>query len=154
MLCLDRRIADHLVHSPRPTRTVYQAYQNVLAFADSVLCPASCDYLSMVGVRQMLRTLRNVNTLLGHSVRLWGVLPTMYQARSESSRAALEVLREEFLERCFDPVRDAVCVREAPAHGVSLLEYAPESGASADYLQVVDRLLNEGDWSNQTALRA
>ncbi len=42
--------------------------QNVLVYADSVVIPVSCDYLSLVGVRQVLRTLKNVRELLKHEV--------------------------------------------------------------------------------------
>ena len=35
--------------------------QNALVFADSVLVPVACDYLSLVGVRQVIRTVKNVN---------------------------------------------------------------------------------------------
>src|SRR5690606_35656512 len=43
--------------------------QNALVFADAVLCPVACDYLSLVGVRQVVRTIKSVNRLLGHPVR-------------------------------------------------------------------------------------
>lgn len=117
--------------------------QNALVFADGVLCPVACDYLSLVGVRQVVKTLKQVNQLLGHPVRLWGVLPTLFDARARICHEALDTLREHFGARCFEPIRNAIKVKEAPAQGQTLLDYAPGSSAALDYLRVVDRLLAE-----------
>lgn len=117
--------------------------QNALVTADAVLCPVACDYLSLVGVRQVLRTVKHVNKLLGHPVKFWGVLPTMFDARAKICHEALNTLREHFERRCFDPVHVAIKVKEAPSQGKTLLEYAPLANATVDYLKVVDRLLDE-----------
>lgn len=117
--------------------------QNALVFADGVLCPVACDYLSLVGVRQVLRTVRQVNHLLRHPVRLWGVLPTLFDARAKICHEALAALREHFGDHCLEPVRLAIKVKEAPAHGKTLLEHAPGSSAALDFMRVVDRLIGE-----------
>lgn len=122
--------------------------QNALVFADSVLCPVACDYLSLVGVRQVVRTVRHVNRLLSHPVRLWGVLPTLFDSRARICHEALATLREHFGERCLPPVRLAIKVKEAPAEGKTLFEYAPESSAANDYAHVVGRLLAEKHGAN------
>lgn len=118
--------------------------QNALVFADGVLCPVACDYLSLVGVRQVVKTIKNVNHLLSHPVRMWGVLPTLYDTRARICHEALETLQEHFRERCFAPVRSAIRVKEAPSQGATLFEYAPESNAARDYQLVVDSLLQQG----------
>jgi chromosome partitioning protein len=118
--------------------------QNALVMADGVLCPVACDYLSLIGVRQVLRTLKQVNRVLGHPVELWGILPTLFDARARICHEALDTLREHFGERCLEPVRVAIKVKEAPSQGKTLLEYAPSSSATSDYLRVVDRLLEVG----------
>lgn len=116
--------------------------QNALCFADAVLCPVACDYLSLVGVRQVLRTMKQVNRVLGHPVQLWGVLPTLFDARARVCHEALETLREHFKERCLPPIRATIRVKEAPAQGRTLFEHAPDSNATEDYLAVVERLLD------------
>lgn len=117
--------------------------QNALVLSDAVLCPVACDYLSLVGVRQVLRTIKHVNKLLNHPVQLWGVLPTLFDSRARICHEALDTLREHFRDRCLEPVRAAIKVKEAPAQGKTLLEYAPGSSAASDYIKVVDRLLAE-----------
>ena len=132
---------DHIIVDCSPSLSLMS--QNTLAFADAVLCPVACDYLSLVGVRQVLRTIRQVNRVLGHPVRLWGVLPTLFDARARVCHEALAALRQHFGDRCLQPVRASSKAKEAPAHGKTLAEYAPEATTTLDYLNVVDRLLRD-----------
>jgi chromosome partitioning protein len=130
---------DHVIIDCSPSLSLLN--QNALVMADGVLCPVACDYLSLIGVRQVLRTIKHVNQHLGHPVSLWGLLPTMFDARAKICHEALDALRDHFGERCFDPIRLAIKVKEAPAQAKTLLEYAPWSGAASDYLSVVTRLM-------------
>ncbi|XXT23748.1 AAA family ATPase [Sorangium sp. So ce429] len=115
--------------------------QNALVFADSVLVPVACDYLSLVGVRQVIKTVKNVNALLHHPVQIWGVLPTFFDGRAKIAREAVSTMKQHFGERCLAPVRQAIKVKEAPAQGQTIFEYAPGTPAADDYLAVVDRII-------------
>ena len=115
--------------------------QNALVFADGVLVPVACDYLSLVGVRQVVKTVKNVNALLHHPVQIWGVLPTFYDARARICRDALETLEKHFGDRCLAPIRQATRVKEAPASAKTIFEHAPESHAALDYDRVVQKLI-------------
>lgn len=116
--------------------------QNALVFADGVLVPVACDYLSLVGVRQVIKTVKNVNSLLHHPVQIWGVLPTFYDARARICRDAVETLEKHFGDRCLQPIRQATRVKEAPASSKTIFEHAPESHAAIDYARVVDNLIH------------
>ncbi len=118
--------------------------QNSLVFADGILVPVACDFLSLVGVRQVIKTVKNVNQHLRHPVQIFGVLPTFYDARARICRDAVDTLKEHFGDRCLSPVRAATKVKEAPAQGKTLFEYAPESNAAEDYMAVVDRIIAGG----------
>ncbi|WP_437941554.1 ParA family protein [Sorangium sp. So ce341] len=115
--------------------------QNALVFADSVLVPVACDYLSLVGVRQVIKTVKNVNALLHHPVQIWGVLPTFFDGRAKIAREAVGTMKQHFGERCLAPIRQAIKVKEAPAQGQTIFEYAPGTPAADDYLAVVDRII-------------
>lgn len=135
-----RELYDYVVVDCSPSLSLMN--QNALAFADAVLCPVACDYLSLVGVRQVLRTIKQVNRILGHSVLLWGVLPTQFDTRARICREALETLRQNFGEVCLSPVHYVSRVKEAPSLGKTLFEYAPTSTATEDYWRVVEKLLS------------
>jgi chromosome partitioning protein len=115
--------------------------QNALVFADSVLVPVACDYLSLVGVRQVIKTVKNVNSLLHHPVQIWGVLPTFFDARAKICHEAVNTLREHFDTRCLAPVRAAIKIKEAPAQGQTIFEYAAGASAAEDYAAVVDKII-------------
>jgi chromosome partitioning protein len=115
--------------------------QNALVFSDAVLCPVACDYLSLVGVSQVVKTIKNVNRLLNHPVQLWGVLPTLFDKRARICNEALQTLQEHFGERCLPPIRSAIRVKEAPSQGKTLFEYDADSGVASDYARVVERLV-------------
>lgn len=135
-----RELYDYVIVDCSPSLSLMN--QNALAFADAVLCPVACDYLSLVGVRQVLRTIKQVNRILGHAVTLWGVLPTQFDTRARICREALETLRQNFGDVCLSPVHYVSRVKEAPSVGKTLFEYAPTSTATEDYWRVVEKLLS------------
>ncbi|MBK6696124.1 MAG: ParA family protein [Myxococcales bacterium] len=116
--------------------------QNALVFADGILVPVACDFLSLVGVRQVIKTVKNVNSLLHHPVQIFGVLPTFYDARARICRDAVETLTQHFGDRCLTPIRSATKIKEAPAQGKTIFEYAPDSNAAEDYGRLVDFLID------------
>ena len=117
--------------------------QNALVFADSVLVPVACDYLSLVGVRQVIKTVKNVNAILHHPVQIWGVLPTLFDARAKICHEAISTLKQHFAERCLPPVRSAIKVKEAPSQGQTIFEYAAGSPAADDYNVIVERIIQQ-----------
>ncbi len=114
--------------------------QNALVYADSVLVPVSCDYLALVGVKQVLRTLKNVRELLKHDVAMLGVLPTFYDARAKISRDSIDALREHFGDRCLPAVRASTKLREAPSVRKTIFEHAPDSHGAEDYRALVEHV--------------
>ncbi len=115
--------------------------QNALCFADSVLVPVACDFLSLVGVRQVIKTVKNVNTLLRHRLQIWGVLPTFYDGRAKICNEALETLQNHFGDRCLRPIRATTKLKEAPAQARSIFEHAPGAHGATDYAALVDAVL-------------
>jgi chromosome partitioning protein len=115
--------------------------QNALSYADEVLIPVTCDYLALVGVKQVLKTIKDVERHLGHAVRVSAVLPTFYDGRTRLAREVLETLQGHFKHKCLEPIRLNTRLAEAPSHRKSIFEYAPTSHGAADYNRVVDWLL-------------
>jgi chromosome partitioning protein len=116
--------------------------QNALVAVDGIVVPVACDFLSLVGVRQVIKTVKNVNLLLHHPVQIHGVLPTFFDARARICRDAVDTLREHFAERVMPPIRQATRLKEAPAQGKTIFEFAPESTSAEDYQTIVDLLID------------
>ncbi len=124
--------------------------QNALSYADEVVIPVTCDYLALVGVKQVLRTIKDVERHLGHAVRVSAVLPTFYDGRTRLAREVYETLQGHFKQKCLDPIRMNTKLAEAPSHRKSIFEYAPQSHGAADYNRVVDWLLASTATHHQT----
>ncbi len=125
--------------------------QNALVFADGILVPVACDFLSLVGVRQVIKTVKNVNSLLHHPVEIYGVLPTFYDARARICRDAVDTMRQHFGDRCMSPIRSTIKIKEAPAQGKTIFEYAADSNAAADYRRVVRRFIDGAEEGGATS---
>jgi chromosome partitioning protein len=126
--------------------------QNALTFAKEVLVPVSCDYLSLVGVKQILRTLRHVNDVLLHPVEVAGVLPTFYDVRNKISRQAVEALEGYFKGRVLPPIRVNARLKEAPSFKKTIFEHAPDSHGAEDYTRVVTWLLDPAARAEMTSV--
>jgi chromosome partitioning protein len=142
---LSRRLADagkaiggytHIVIDCAPSLSLIN--QNALCAVDEVVIPVACDYLSLVGVKQVLKTLKNVHTHLGHTVKVGGVIPTFYDARAKICRDAHEALKKHFGDLCLPPVRQNTKLKEAPSHRKTIFEHDPQSAGAEDYRVVVN----------------
>ena len=125
--------------------------QNALSYADEVVIPVTCDYLALVGVKQVLRTIKDVERHLQHAVRIAAVLPTFYDGRTRLAREVLETLQGHFKQKCLEPIRNNTRLAEAPSHRKSIFEYAPQSHGAADYNRVVDWLIQSTATASATA---
>jgi chromosome partitioning protein len=147
-----RESYDYVVIDCSPSLSLLN--QNALVLADAVLCPVACDYLSLIGIRQVVRTVKHVNKILGHPVNFWGVLPTLYDSRARICNEALDTLKKNFRDVCLDPIHFAIRVKEAPSLGKTLFEYAPNSSAASDYWRVIERLMENEISRDQASLAA
>ena len=125
--------------------------QNALRAADEVLIPVSCDYLALVGVQQVLRTLKDIDRHLGHAVRITGVVPTFYDSRVKLANEAVDTLRNHFKERLYEPIRRSTRLAEAPSHRKTIFEYAPDSHGAEDYRRLVERFVTTDGQSARAA---
>lgn len=112
--------------------------QNALSYADEVVIPVTCDYLALVGVKQVLRTIKDIERHLHHAVRVSAVLPTFFDGRTRLSREVLATLQGHFKSKCLEPIRLNTRLAEAPSYSKTIFEYAPASHGAVDYNRVVD----------------
>ena len=126
---------DYVIMDCAPSLSVLN--QNALTFADHILIPVSCDYLSLVGVRQVLRTLKKVNEILLQPVSVLGVVPTFYDKRTRISQEAMTTLQAYFKDKVFPPIHVNTKLKEAPSHKKTIFEHDPEGRGAEDYRELV-----------------
>ncbi|MFH1728216.1 MAG: AAA family ATPase [Pseudomonadota bacterium] len=115
--------------------------QNALLYAEEVLIPVSCDYLSLVGVKQALESIKKLNRLHGHHSEVIGIIPTFYDVRNRISFEVVSYLNNHFEDKVFRPIRINTRLREAPAKKMSIFEYDPNCTGAIDYNRLVNSVI-------------
>jgi chromosome partitioning protein len=118
--------------------------QNALLYANELLIPVSTDYLAMVGIRQVIDTLKTIGRIPDHHLKLTVVLPTMYYERLRKDREVLQLLEYYFRGKVAEPIRSNVKIAEAASHQQTIYEYAPQSNGAVDYARLVERVMHDG----------
>src|SRR3954466_4019191 len=114
---------------------------NALTAAGEVLIPLQCEALSHRGVGQLLDTVHDVQRLTNRDLRVLGVLPTLYDARTTHSREVLaDVSGRYHLNVLEPPIAKSVRFAEAPAAGRSILATARQTPGAQGYRQLARKL--------------
>ena len=123
---------------------------NALVYAGEVLIPVSCDYLALVGVKQVMQTLRRITEQTGKAMNIVGVVPTFYDVRKRVCVDALNHLRKTFGTRALPPVRINTRLAEAPSFKKTIFEHDPNSNGAKDYIRVVEWMRSTSKNSGMT----
>ena len=116
---------------------------NALTAADSVLIPLQCETLSHRGVGQLLDTVADVQRLTNPDLRVLGVLPTLYDARTNHARAVLADIGQRYhLPVIEPPIPKSIRFAEAPSQGRSILATAASAPGAQSYRDIAERLIS------------
>jgi chromosome partitioning protein len=108
-----------------------------LTAANGVLIPLPCETLSHRGVGQLLDTVHDVRRFTNKKLAVWGVLPTLYDGRTNHARAVLETISETYdLDVIEPPIPKSIRFAEAPAAGRSILATARSNRGADAYRDV------------------
>ena len=117
---------------------------NALTAADEVLIPLQCEMLSHRGVGQLLDTIQDVQRILNPGLRVLGVLPTMFDGRTNHARAVLADVSGRYgLTVLEPPIPKSVRFAEAPAAGRSVLATARRTRGAEAYRELAEGLFGE-----------
>ena len=115
---------------------------NGLTAADRVIIPVQCETLSHRGVSQLLETIEDVRRLTNRELEIAGLVATLYDGRSNHSRAILaDVTGRYALPLVGVPVRKSIRFAEAPNLGRSILSHDPSVPGAAAYRVIAAELL-------------
>ncbi|WP_299051205.1 ParA family protein [uncultured Nocardioides sp.] len=113
-----------------------------LTAADGVVVPLQCETLSHRGVGQLLDTVHDVRRFTNRSLEVWGVLPTLYDGRTNHARAVLDTISETYgLEVLQPPIPKTIKFAEAPAAGRSILSTGRRTKGAQAYREVAESLV-------------
>ncbi|HDZ23526.1 MAG TPA: ParA family protein [Desulfobacteraceae bacterium] len=118
---------------------------NALVAADAILVPLQCEYYALEGLSQLLKTVKAVKKNLNPTLRLAGILLTMYDRRNNLSQQVAEEVRTHFKRGVFQTmIPRNVRLSEAPSHGKPILLYDIRSTGAQSYLALAKEFIERG----------
>lgn len=116
---------------------------NALAAASDVLIPVQTEYYAMEGLSQLIQTIQRVQQGLNQSLRILGVVMTMYDSRTSLSEQVRTEITRVFGDLVFKTaIPRNVRLAEAPSHGLPVMEYDKWSKGSRAYKALTKEVLS------------
>jgi chromosome partitioning protein len=107
---------------------------NALTVAKEIIIPVQTEFFALEGMGKLFHTVDIVKNRLNRDLRITGIVPTMFDGRTNLSREVMEKIREYFGEKVYKTiVRKNVRLAEASSHGKPILLYDPRSAGAEDY---------------------
>jgi chromosome partitioning protein len=118
---------------------------NAITAADFVLVPLQCEYYALEGLSQLLNTLKAVKKGLNPSLKIVGIVLTMYDSRNNLSSQVEEEVRRHFKRTIFNTIIPRnVRLSEAPSHGKPIILYDVNSKGAQSYLKLAKEVISRG----------
>jgi chromosome partitioning protein len=126
---------------------------NALVASDSVLIPIQCEFFALEGLSQLLDTVDRIRNSFQHSLKIEGVLLTMFDDRTTLTRQVADDLKEFFGDEVFKTVIPrTIRLAEAPSHGKPILLYDVRSKGAESYIKLAKEILaNEQNARQESA---
>ena len=121
---------------------------NALVAADSVVIPTQCEYFALEGLSALLDTIEKIRRFLNPTLKVEGLLRTMFDPRNNLSNDVSRQLLEHFGEKVYRTVIPRnVRLAEAPSHGLPALIYDKSSSGALAYLALAGEMLRREEAS-------
>ena len=118
---------------------------NALVAADKLLIPIQCEFYALEGVTKLLDSMKRVKSRLNPSLDIYGVLLTMFDARTILSKQVAEEVRSYFGRIVFDvAIPRTVKLSEAPSFGLPITQYDPSGKGSQSYVTLAKEVISRG----------
>ena len=115
---------------------------NALIAAHSVLVPLQCEFFALEGVSQLIRTVDRVRRAFNPSLRLQGLVLTMFDRRNNLSELVAADARGFFGDQVFETVIPRnIRISEAQSHGKPAHLYDAKSSGAMAYARLADEVL-------------
>lgn len=115
---------------------------NAFCAADAVIVPLQCEFYALEGLSHLLKTIRHVRSSANPTLKIQGILLTMYDQRNNLSEMVAQNVRSHLGKRVYQTVIPRnVRVSEAPSHGKPVLLYDRNCAGSIAYSNLAKEML-------------
>ena len=116
---------------------------NALTACNSVIIPMQCEYYPLMGITQLMNTIRLIKFHLNPSIDVEGVVLTMKDKRSNlTAQVADEILKFFGKKVFFTYIPRNIRLAEAPSHGEPIIIYEPSSKGAEAYMSLAEEFLD------------
>jgi len=118
---------------------------NALAAAHGVLIPLACEFFALRGVALLMEIIEKVKDNINETLKVDGILATMYDSRTLHSREVLDRLHEAFGDKVLRSIIGrTVKFPDATVAAQPITSFAPDSEAAESYRTVARELVARG----------
>lgn len=115
---------------------------NSLTAANSIIVPMQCEYFALEGLSRLTNTVNLIKKALNPSIKIEGILLTMFDQRNNLSHQVAEDIRAHFKEQVFESVIPRnVKLSECTSFGKPILLYDIRSKGAVSYLDLAQELM-------------
>jgi len=115
---------------------------NALVAADGVLIPMQCEYYALEGLSALSQTVQAVSGSLNPTLKIEGILRTMYDPRNKLSQEVSDQLIDHFGETVYRTIVPRnVRLAEAPSFGLPVIVYDKTSRGALAYIALAGEIL-------------
>ena len=116
---------------------------NGLVAAEHVLIPLQCEYFALEGLTRLLKTISQVQKQLNPSLKIGGILFTMYDRRTRLAQEVVQEVTSYFKEKVFRTIIPRnVRISEAPSYSKPINQYDPLCIGARSYDKLADEVLS------------
>ena len=130
---------DYILFDTAPSEGGIQ--ERAIWAADQIIIPTETEMLSIVGVKEILKTMMDLKQTKAWKGGLLCVLPTFFDEVATESAAGLKDLQNGFGSRLFKPIHKATVLSKCAATGQTIFEIKPACRAAHEYLSLVNFVL-------------
>ena len=119
---------------------------NALTASDSVIIPIQSEYYALEGLSQLMNTISLVRQHLNKTLKVEGVVLTMYDGRSLISRQVAAEIAKYFNKRLYENVIPRnVRLAEAPSHGKPVVLHDAKCAGARAYSALTEEFLKKAE---------
>lgn len=117
---------------------------NALTASDSIIIPIQCEYFALVGLGQLMNTVRLIKKHLNEKLEIEGVLLTMKDNRSNLVHEVSDEIVKYFGNKVYKSfIPRNVRLAEAPSHNLPIALYDPKSRGGMAYKEFADEFIKK-----------
>lgn len=114
---------------------------NALTAARGVIIPVQTQYFALRGMDLLFATVEKVQARLNRKLKVTGILPTMFDARTTHGREVLEELRETYGAQLFETVIPlTVKLADSTMAGKPIMSFHKQSPAATAYRALAEEV--------------